>query len=113
MEIRLIDANKLFEEVGHIKPENLKHYDHLGNFMEMITNSPTIKPPRGYKPIEDGWWMYFGLPEHVERVTFCKDCHYGCSKEDGRIVCGITDYEVEEWGYCYMASRSYETDETD
>ncbi len=40
---RLIDANKLFyEEVGKIKPRNDEHYKAIGEFMNMITNAPTI-----------------------------------------------------------------------
>ena len=39
---RLIDADKLFEEVGNIKPQNEEHYKAIGEFMNMITNSPTI-----------------------------------------------------------------------
>ena len=39
---RLIDADKLFEEVGNIKPRNEEHYKAIGEFMNMITNSPTI-----------------------------------------------------------------------
>lgn len=40
---RLIDADKLFwEEVGKIKPRNDEHYKAIGEFMNMITNTPTI-----------------------------------------------------------------------
>ena len=105
--IRLIDANKLFEEVGHIKPENLKHYDYLGDFMKMITNSPTIKPPVGYQPMEGGW-MYFGLPDSIERVIYCQDCVY----YNGHECYCDNDHYARDWGYCYMAARSYETDES-
>lgn len=40
---RLIDGDKLFyEEVGKIKPRNDEHYKAIGEFMNMITNAPTI-----------------------------------------------------------------------
>ena len=39
---RLIDADKLFEQVGNIKPINKQHYKDIGDFMNMITNAPTI-----------------------------------------------------------------------
>ena len=42
--MRLIDAEKLFDEVGRIKPKNKQHYEDIGTFMNMITNSPTIEP---------------------------------------------------------------------
>lgn len=37
--MRLIDANKLFEEVGKIKSKNYQQYEDIGMFMNMITNS--------------------------------------------------------------------------
>lgn len=40
--MRAIDADKLFEEVGKIKPRNKEHYESIGEFMNMITNSETI-----------------------------------------------------------------------
>ena len=40
--MRLIDANDLFERVGNIKPKNKIQYEQIGQFMNMITNSPTI-----------------------------------------------------------------------
>ena len=106
MVIRLIDANKLFEEVGHIKPENLKHYDHLGNFMNMITTSPTITPPAGYKPIEGGW-EYYGLPDDVVRIVRCKDC-----KRRGMDNCPMWEGSItEEYMFCSEGERKYnETD---
>lgn len=42
--MRLIDANKLFEKVGRVKPRNKEHYKAIGEFMNMITNSETIEP---------------------------------------------------------------------
>lgn len=39
---RLIDAERLFEKVGHVKPKNKKHYEAIGEFMNMITNSETV-----------------------------------------------------------------------
>ena len=40
---RLIDAEELFNKVGKIKPRNEEHYKAIGEFMNMITNSPTIE----------------------------------------------------------------------
>lgn len=46
--MRLIDADKLFEKVGKIKPRNKEHYKSIGEFMNMITNSETIDTmPKG------------------------------------------------------------------
>lgn len=41
-EIRLIDANALFERIGQIKPKNKQQYEDIGLFMNMITNAPTV-----------------------------------------------------------------------
>lgn len=46
--MRLIDAEKLFDEVGCIKPKNKQHYEDIGTFMKMITNSPTIEQKTGH-----------------------------------------------------------------
>ena len=40
--MRLIDAETLFDKVGNIKPRSQRQYDNIGNFMNMITNSPTV-----------------------------------------------------------------------
>ena len=40
---RLIDAEELFNKVGKIKPRNEEHYKAIGEFMNMITNSPTVE----------------------------------------------------------------------
>ena len=40
--MRLIDAETLFDKVGNIKPRSQRQYDDIGNFMNMITNSPTV-----------------------------------------------------------------------
>ena len=48
---RLIDADKLFEKVGNIKPKSQNQHDDIGVFMNMITNAPTIlkqEPKTGY-----------------------------------------------------------------
>ena len=39
---RLGDLDKLFEEVGKIRPRNQEHYKAIGEFMNLITNIPTI-----------------------------------------------------------------------
>lgn len=41
--MRLIDADSLFQKLGDIKPKNKTHYESIGEFMNMITNSPTIE----------------------------------------------------------------------
>ena len=40
--MRLIDAKGLFDKVGKIKPRSKEHYKSIGEFMNLITNSPTI-----------------------------------------------------------------------
>jgi hypothetical protein len=40
--MRCIDADILFNEVGKIKPRNSSHDEAIGEFMNMITNSPTV-----------------------------------------------------------------------
>lgn len=44
--MRLIDADVLFESVGKIKPRNKEHYKSIGEFMYLITNTPTIEQVR-------------------------------------------------------------------
>lgn len=46
---RLIDADKLFQQVGGIKPKSQIEYDDIGNFMNLITDAHTILEAR-----EDG-----------------------------------------------------------
>ncbi len=41
--MRLIDAEELFSKVGDIKPTNSQQYHDITDFMNMITNQPTIK----------------------------------------------------------------------
>ena len=41
---RLGDLNELFEKVGNIKPTSKVHYESIGEFMGLITNTPTIIP---------------------------------------------------------------------
>lgn len=45
--MRLIDAEELFNKVGKIVPRNTTHYKAIGEFMNMITNSPTIETKQG------------------------------------------------------------------
>lgn len=40
--MRLIDANGLFDKVGKIKPRSKEHYKSIEEFMNLITDSPTI-----------------------------------------------------------------------
>lgn len=39
---RLIDASVLFDKVGRITPTNKHQYKAIGDFMNMITYSPTV-----------------------------------------------------------------------
>jgi len=39
---RLIDADKLFQQVGIIKPKSQTEHDDIGNLMSLITCAPTI-----------------------------------------------------------------------
>ena len=54
---RYIDADKLFEKIGSIKPADKEHYKYVGEFMNFITYSPTAD---------------------VIEVVRCKDCKHYC-----------------------------------
>ena len=69
--MRLIDAEKLFEEVGQIKPRNKEHYKTIGEFMNMITNSETIN----FRP--KGEWIdreHCQVDEDAYDVAICPNC---------------------------------------
>lgn len=87
--MRLIDADKLFEEVGRIKPRNKEHYESIGEFMIMITNSETIA----------------SVPKHGEWLEAREEdpCWYRCS-ECGRL------YDLDE-NYCPNCGARMEVEE--
>ena len=65
--MRLINAEKLFEEVGRIKPRNKEHYKAIAEFMNMITNSETINTrPKGE-------WVRTKNPIG-ETIVVCSNC---------------------------------------
>lgn len=41
--MRLINADELFSKVGDIKPANSQQYHDITDFMNMITNQPTVQ----------------------------------------------------------------------
>lgn len=72
--MRLIDADKLFEEVGQIKPRNKEHYKAIGEFMNMITNSETINfRPKGEWG-DNGECPFCGYLSQWEDDKFCGNC---------------------------------------
>ena len=89
--MRLIDAEKLFEEVGQIKPRNKEHYKTIGEFMNMITNSETINfRPKGkwISNPKDAIDSMFAKPkcsncgfESADGGNFCSNC--GADMKDG------------------------------
>ncbi len=62
---RYIDADKLFEEVGGIKPENKEHYKRIGEFMNLITYTPTADVRENIK----GEWI------ECEGEYRCSNCN--------------------------------------
>lgn len=71
--MRLIDAEKLFESVGAITPRNKEHHDAIGEFMNLITNSPTIAKHK------DGKWI-------VESDGFIFKRQWGICSECGHTL---------------------------
>ena len=77
--MRLIDAEILFDKVGKIKPRNEEHYKSIGEFMNMITNSPTI-----HFVINGNWKYNNGVfnawtcdqcnANNDEMTNFCPNC---------------------------------------
>ena len=72
--MRLIDAEELFNKVGKIVPRNTTHYKAIGEFMNMITNSPTIEPKQGEWITERVW---FSLQGKIFRIDYqCSECEF-------------------------------------
>lgn len=88
--MRLIDARELFYKVGKIKPRNKEHYKSIGEFMHLISNSPTI--------------------DAVE-VVRCKDCKFGVY-EKGRGIyhtrCEILEFLFQDDDYCSYGEKKDE-----
>lgn len=59
--MRVIDAEELFNKVGKIVPCNTTHYKAIGEFMNMITNSPTVQPKQGEWIMERVWYTLQGI----------------------------------------------------
>lgn len=72
--MRLIDADVLFDKIGKIKPRNKEHYKSIGEFMNLITNSPTID---------------------AVKVVRCQECEYWkCNPNTNNYgVCGKVSYD--------------------
>lgn len=97
---RLIDAEKLFEKVGRIKPRNKEHYKAIGEFMNMITNSETIV-------LQDDWIPVSEPPkENGDYIVSLEDSVYPWGRffngkwfmlsTDG-IAREFSEYEVMAW----------------
>lgn len=93
--MRLINANGLFDKVGKIKPRNKEHYKSIGEFMNLITNSPTIN---AVKVVRCGKCEYWKCNPNTKNYGVCKKvsyddfevvmerddfCSYGKRREDG------------------------------
>lgn len=71
--MRVIDAEELFNKVGKIVPRNTTHYKAIGEFMNMITNSPTIEPKQGEWITERVWFTLQG----TFRIDYqCSECEF-------------------------------------
>ena len=71
--MRVIDAEELFNKVGKIVPRNTTHYKAIGEFMNMITNSPTIEPKQGEWITERVWFTLQG----TFRIDYqCNKCGF-------------------------------------
>jgi len=71
--MRIIDAEELFNKVGKIVPRNTTHYKAIGEFMNMITNSPTIEPKQGEWITERVWFTLQG----TFRIDYqCSECEF-------------------------------------
>ena len=62
--MRLIDAEKLFEALGSISPQNKQQYNDIGMMMELVTNSPTVEKRHR------GKWILC-----TDGRYYCQDCH--------------------------------------
>ena len=71
--MRRIDAEKLFEKLGNIKPKNKQQYEDIGMFMEMVTNSPTVEEQ------PHGEWKYNPdcVNDEMQAEFFCSICNHG------------------------------------
>lgn len=67
--VRLINAEKLFEKVGQIKPRNKEHYKAIGEFMNMITNSETVESTS-----KGEWITEKRDPQDVYAHIYCSEC---------------------------------------
>lgn len=71
--MRVIDAEELFNKVGKIVPRNTTHYKAIGEFMNMITNSPTVQPKQGEWITERVWFTLQG----TFRIDYqCSECEF-------------------------------------
>lgn len=71
--MRVIDAEELFNKVGKIVPRNTTHYKAIGEFMNMITNSPTIESKQGEWITERVWFTLQG----TFRIDYqCSECEF-------------------------------------
>lgn len=71
--MRLIDADELFENVGKIKPRNKEHYKSIGEFMNLITNSPTIDAVKVVRCRKCEYWK---CNPNTENYGTCEKASY-------------------------------------
>ena len=84
---RLIDAEELFNKVGEIKPRNEEHYKTIGEFMNMITNSPTIESTTITTSTDEP--VVINYP-----IIICDDV---ASREREAIINAIYKMELSNW----------------
>ena len=87
--MRLIDAEELFNKVGEIKPRNEEHYKAIGEFMNMITNSPTIESITTTVTASTDEPVIINYP-----IITCDD---GASREREAIINAIYKMELSNW----------------
>lgn len=99
--MRLIDAEELFNKVGKIVPRNTTHYKAIGEFMNMITNSPTVQPKQGEWIIEiDANGYTYGkcsicnMKQYAGQINFCPEC--GAKMKENKPCRRCEDYAGNE-----------------
>lgn len=106
--MRLIDAEELFNNVGKIVPRNITHYKAIGEFMNMITNSPTIQPKQGEWIIDKVWYTVQGIYNIDFKCSKCelktrynsKFCPQCGAKMKTNRLCQMCDDYAGDGMYC-------------
>ena len=83
--MRLIDAKGLFDKVGEIKPRSNEHYKSIGEFMNLITNSPTIDAVKVVRCGHCQWWK---CNPNTTEYGVCKKASY----DDFEVIMDSDDF---------------------